>query len=45
MRLCTRFLERLAEKEIAFLVADGSYFRVRDSARYVPEALFLIACI
>ena len=40
-----QFLDRPIEDEIAFLVVDASYFKVRDGARYVSKALFVVAGI
>ena len=40
-----QFLDRPIDDEIAFLIVDASYFKVRDGARYVSKALFVVAGI
>ena len=40
-----QFLDRPIDDEIAFLIVDASYFKVRDGARYVSKALFAAAGI
>ncbi len=40
-----QFLDRPIDDEIAFLIVDASYFKVRDEARYVSKALFVVAGI
>ena len=40
-----QFLDRPIDDEIAFLIVDASYFKVRDGARYVSNALIVVAGI
>ena len=40
-----QFLNRPIDDEIAFLIVDASCFMVRDGARYLSKALFVVAGI
>jgi len=37
------FIERPIDSHIPFLFVDASYFKVRDGARYINKALFIVA--
>ena len=39
------FLNRPIDSEMAYLVVDATYFKVRDGSKYVSKALFVVAGI
>ena len=39
----TEFMERSVDSYISYLFVDASYFKVRDSVRYVSKSLLIVA--